>query len=223
MTETTEVTEHPIIFNEWSIRRILAGEKSQTRRILKHDAWLSLFAGELNDDGWPIFENRFGHVRRVRSPYGSIGDVLYVREAFRLSALCDGYSPAEYVQEKDERGDDYIVRYEADEYERRGAFDSVEWGRLRPSIHMPKALARIWLRVTDIRVERLHEIPSADAEAEGITDEDAFTMLEKHGDGAWPDIVMMAFRDKWNEIHGEGAWERNDWLWVVSFEPETKN
>jgi len=213
MTDTIDdVDEHPIIFNEWSINRILAGEKTQTRRIVNPqpdpDRELEIYPYYYDRpvlDGMK-YDNRW-------EPYPE-GGVLWVREAFRMPVGCDGkYTPKEYISSSGyTQGVPGRFQYEADgkrAYEVAGNRDAcaVEWGRKRPPIHMPKELCRLRLRVEDVWVQRVQRIGNDDAKAEGI-DPDApvrdYTACEK-------------FSHLWDDVHGSGAWERNDWVWVITF------
>jgi len=135
----------------------------------------------------------------VHCPYGQPGSRLWVREGFRLPAVYDEISPSQYVAS----GPPYIVRFEADE-EDYNAVPKDGWGRKRQSIHMPRELCRLRLRVEDVRVRRVQEISREDALAEGADPPPELT-------------PKWAFGEKWNEIHGDGAWERNDWVWVITF------
>jgi hypothetical protein len=71
---------------------------------------------------------------------------------------------------------------------------------------MPRELCRLRLRVEDVRVEQVQEITGEDARKEGC-------IPDTSSDGA----ARLSFVHKWNDIHGDGAWERNDWVWVVTF------
>jgi len=204
-----QTEEHPVIFSGWSIRRILAGEKSQTRRIVKpqpkevdpptHQTWTP----ERKWLRWKKLKQTSGALAE-RSPYGQPGDVLYVREAFRFDKAYDEYSPADLVRSEEHptlgRGD---VQYEATPNE--GPLSEETVGRKRPSIHMPRELCRLQLRVEDVRVERLQEISHHAAEAEGVQ---VCNPQETPRD---------LFRMKWNDIHGDGAWDENPWVWCVEF------
>lgn len=107
-------------------------------------------------------------------PYGAAGDLLWVREAFYRSPLTGE------------------IRYRAD--------GEVRGWRPCPSIHLPRSVSRLTLRVSEVRVERVQEISEEDAIAEGsFRDRYRFDLL-------------------WDSIHGTGAWERNDWVWVISWD-----
>ncbi|HNW91201.1 MAG TPA: hypothetical protein PKN48_16195 [Bacteroidales bacterium] len=113
-----------------------------------------------------------------RCPYGQPGDILWVRESF-FNHFSDLYS------------------YKADNTK-----GNKKW---KPSIHMPKAACRIFLRITDIRVERLKNITEEDANNEGV-------FLDM-----W-DNKVTAFSNLWKKINGHDSWSANPWVWVISFE-----
>ena len=229
MPDTQEQTdEHPIIFNGWSIRRIFAGEKSETRRIVKpqppyQEDITSYSLSDPLQARWKYTGLR-GKTQRddfiVDVPYQT-GDVLWVREAFRLPALAEGMSPSEYVACRQPP----IVKYEADgsTHGDEGPTGSPKrgWGRKRPSIHLPRELCRLRLRVEDVRVERLQEISDEDVDAEGVPntcDPDGAPWRNwKTVDGLETNFARIAFRTLWNDIHGTGAWEENPHVWVVEF------
>jgi hypothetical protein len=200
MPATKEQTdEHPIIFSGWSIRRILAGEKTQTRRIAKpqppDDANVEINERYEN----PQYADNWSK-RYYIDPKYEADDVLWMRESFRLPECYDHLSPREYV-------DDtclHAVQYEAYQpYDKQ--YGGYRWGRKRPSIFLPRELCRLRLRVEDVRVERLQEISHGAAEAEGVQ---VCNPQETPRD---------LFRMKWNDIHGTGAWEENPFVWCVEF------
>lgn len=112
----------------------------------------------------------------------------------------------------------------------------------KPSIFMPKVAARIWLQITDIKVQRLQDITPGDACDEGIEywniDVDAFEGGELQADFknyTWRDDESYAdyhfptfancidsFRTLWQSINGEESWNKNPWVWVISFKQITK-
>jgi len=211
-----DAQEHPIIFNDWSIQRILAGEKTQTRRIADQD-----FRMQKADRVWKthdgkfdfIFEDDTGMLRGC--PYGQPGDVLWVREGFQFPEFEDDVSPRDLVDYwVGEAGAPPPVKYSTGETKK--GWNGHDWGRKRPPIHMPRELCRIRLRVKDVRVERVQEIYACDCVAEGISSEPSFE-TDNPIANATKTIMRRRFRRKWNDIHGDGAWERNDWVWVIEF------
>jgi hypothetical protein len=222
-----DAQEHPIIFNEWSINRILAGEKTQTRRIVKPQPPENadkMEVGQKSPHGYPGgeygYHNRDGKaVYGMPCPYGQPGDLLWVREAFRLPLSHEKFSPNEWLDFSPARNRKYVADGEH-QYRISPIADSEDcWGRKRPSTHMPRELSRIRLRVEDVRVERVQKISQKDAKAEGFErtkraeTEDVFSGRKM----VFYDAPTLHFQHKWNDIRGDGAWERNDWVWVITF------
>lgn len=129
----------PILFNIKMVRAILDCRKSCTRRIIKPQPQ-GYF--EVSEEPLYIYDTD-GKQGKITPPYQP-GDILYVRETFIQAAA-------------------HIFWYKADD--KPWMSKDLLW---KPSIHMPKEAARIWLKVTDVRVERLQEITEAQAQAEGI-------------------------------------------------------
>ena len=87
--------------------------------------------------------------------------------------------------------------------------DIVKW---RPSIFMPREAARIFLRVTDVRAERLQDITEADAECEGV--------IARHDTACTGTSARISFAELWDSINNKRGygWDKNPWIWVISFE-----
>ena len=132
----------PILFNTEMVRAILDGRKSCTRRLVKPEPQ-GYF--EVSEEPLYIYDTD-GNQGKITPPYQP-SDILYVRESY--SELTFGY-----VYKADGENIDHLGNV-------------IKW---HPSIHMPKEAARIWLKVTDVRVERLQEMTDDDAEAEGCFD-----------------------------------------------------
>jgi hypothetical protein len=216
-----EVKERPILFSAPMVRALLAGTKTQTRRVCKAAADLcevvaiqdpaTLHEGQRPPcvtPGW--FGDAEGD-RQFFSPYGAPGDQLWVREAWGF-----------YDWPKDNPRNSRIV-YRADGEPRRG---DQKW---RPSIHMTRAASRILLGVTEVRVQRLQDINEADAIAEGchpaqslrgdddIAVANAMRYLERRGGPLRIDSPVARYMVLWESINGAGSWEANPWVWAVSF------
>lgn len=185
--------ERPILFSAPMVRALLAGTKSQTRRVVKPQP--RILAGELlcwKDDA--LTDDQMA----VRCPYGSPGDRLWVREAFM-------HEPADYCWEASVS----IPCRPASTVYRADFHESQPGEGWKPSIHMPRSLSRILLDVTAVRVERLQDISATDAIAEGLS-----TRLREH------DAVchlLDQYRDLWESINGPESWDANPWVWVVEF------
>ena len=236
--QTTETKERPILFSGELVRKILSGEKTQTRRVMKPQPgkeWYPYYGlteihghnsdGELDPSivkghGFCQPDGSEGHV----CPYGTPGDRLWVREAFRLPAQYDNTSPSDYLEAPPEPLHGGAVKYESDDTAvPMPSWMEGEWGRKRPSIHMPKVLCRIRLRIEEVRVERVQEISYSDAEAEGMYGKYTQGDLDS-GEEWWLGTKYGAstidqFRVLWDEINesrGYG-WDANPFCWCLTF------
>jgi hypothetical protein len=195
------------------IRALLAGRKTQTRRIVR----LPADAGAVHiDPGGTIFgpgpylkveataPDRVADMHpRIRCPYGypEHGDRLWVRETWR----CFGGREYEYQRDRGQ------IIYRADP-------DATD-GTWRPAIFMPRWASRITLEIVSVRVGRLHAITEEDARAEGVE----FGEMQDAIINGEPGRVAFfnardAFAYLWEAINGKRAsWKSNPYAWVVSF------
>jgi len=179
---------------------ILDGRKTVTRRVVKHNVEAVLNSPyhkehqEVSDK--TVIE------KLCMTPYQP-GDILYVRETWNRLPYT-----GEYIYKADDEGNNNIPK---------GEVGHIIW---RPSIHMPKEAARIWLRVTDVRVERLQDITSADCENEGVD----LTDLENLGVGVITHkTYTQEFQTLWDFTLKKSdldryGWNANPWVWVIEFE-----
>lgn len=222
----------PILFNTEMVRAILDGRKACTRRLprkqieekyFEYEEWVCAVAPP--GSTW-LSEKEF---YEEYPPY-QIGDILYVRETW-----CG--LP---VNEAGHFRGHPIYYYRAD-----GDLRPEGWrGAWRPSIHMPKEAARIWLKVTDVRVERLQDITEDGAEAEGMPDSldypvdkaycplckgegiigtvDVHSLGHMDVDCPYCDSYRKRFENLWNSINQKSldsyGWDANPWVWVIEFE-----
>lgn len=191
------MTERPILFSAPMVRAILAGTKTQTRRVMKPDGRYRLDVVAPADGG------------PSRCPYGQPGDRLWARETWAAPHNCDHLKPSEIDSE-------WRFHYAATE-DRGGLL----W---RPSIHMPRRASRITLEVTGVRVERLQDISEADAIAEGIGSRQVSENDSRWLNYMDPESKAAAFGDPrysfwslWENINGEGSVETNPWVRVIAF------
>ena len=234
--------ERPILFSGSMVCAILEGRKTQTRRIIKNPI------NEMHTAGHPVklfadwalsglieFDSGSGvvsfdvqcavddsRVCKTKCPYGVPGDRLWVRETFLPDPPRNGewedYGgdfklsdiPAEYRNPKD-------VLYKADP---KWTNDST-W-KFKPSIHMPRWASRLALEIVSVRVERLQEISTADAIAEGITKLPDTGPLGGTVAYGIPGEVsaqhpVRAYWLLWESINGPGSWDANPFVWVVEF------
>ena len=189
--------ERPILFSAPMVRAILAGAKTQTRRLMKPTP-------HKVDGGVPFADApAWAHAEPgsavMRCPYGVRGDRLYAREAWAAPHAYDHLPPRLIPQ-------DARIHYAATE-DRGGLL----W---RPSIHMPRWASRITLEITRVRVERLQDISEADALAEGVTDDGSLvTDLAGNDRGG----AFAAFATLWEVINGADSWDDNPWVWAIEF------
>lgn len=213
-----------IIFSGWSVNAIAAGRKTQTRRPITFgnstvDGWVSRAAWdnldwqsdkiyadpggtELYGPGWylhvPHKDANWGSVHRVRSRLER-GDVAYVKE--------------ELVRD----GDGHETIYAADGEKCAATW---LWNRSRMNaMFMPRLAARYFIRVTDVRAQRLQDINWIDAFSEGCEPGPGHHHVYAHETDADREQCLFDFRERWNKLNGKRSpWERNDWVWAYTFE-----
>lgn len=197
----------PILFNTYMVRAILDGRKTVTRRVVKtkHKGACGFYVTTRKSDGafmgvYEYDENESMFDNPLEPPY-KVNDVLYVRETWKYSHGCywhkAGFTP-----------------------------QSIEYVKWKPSIHMPKEAARLFLRVTDVRVEKLRDMELQDFIAEGIE-------LSREDLKDYNNALHKArelFKDLWNSTAGKpytrerytNNWYGNPYVWVIEFEVITK-
>nr|DAV63008.1 MAG TPA: ASCH domain protein [Caudoviricetes sp.] len=208
----------PILFNTQMVRAILDGRKSCTRRIVKSQ-WeecpnCKYVHNECIYDNLAenVYCARCGYplVPERRAPYQP-GDILYVRETWERFECwnCDG----------DERGNcpkepkKSVLDKTCGCYMYRATDEISGDAKWHPSIHMPKEAARIWLKVTNVRVERLQDISGEDLIKEGI---DFFQ-------SNYVRVAFNEFKNIWNSTIKKSdidryGWDASPWVWVIEFE-----
>lgn len=198
----------PILFNTEMVRAILDGRKTCTRRICKDANECTVPDMDFyNADRRTYAVHNFAdkeHMEQLSTAERTCpicpGDILYVRETWWYPIALN--SDKQYV-------------FRADEVAESGfKNDSHIW---HPSIHMPKEAARIWLKVTDVRVERLQEITVEDALAEGM---DKYIRLNGELD---ENSIITSFIGIWNSTIKKSdldryGWDANPYVWPIEFE-----
>ena len=198
----------PILFNTEMVRAILDGRKSCTRRVIKP---IPIGCFEVNEEPLYIYDTD-GNQGRITPPYQP-GDTIYVRETWKKAP--NGY-------------------YYYESWQKNDIADVTKW---KPSIHMPKAAARIWLKVTNVRAERLQDIDEDGVWDEGfrftppclsIVSADGhtcaldgpckspikycdMTMGELFGMELWNSTIKKPDLDRY-------GWNASPWVWVIEFE-----
>lgn len=197
---------HPILFQPEMVQANLAGRKTMTRRttglkkinknpdgyyfqsLVLHATGRYTFAPQGN------YNPSVSDIIEVKCPYGKPGDYLWVREAWQHSN-----HPLRLFLYKAsvEKESSLCIKY-------------------KPSIHMPKAVARIILQVEDVHLERLHDITEGAAMAEGF-DLDTGNTVQSGRVMMISASYKRSFKNLWVKIHGQQSWDLNPWLWVISY------
>ncbi len=213
------MSEKPILFSTEMVKKILAGEKTQTRRVVKCPKSFGDLVDVFNDDylaeyGFIAVDTTLGHGFKIRCPFGKIGDTLWVREAF---STVPGYGgdPDAIVY----RADNEVRCFDVDNKyipEDAPYYDESLADGWNPSIHMPRFASRITLEIMNIRVERLQDISEADAKAEGVycrvCGELSLFCSAPHE----PQYLFASLWDSINAKRGFG-WDKNNFVWVIDF------
>ncbi len=195
------IKEHPILMQGWGVLATLDDRKTQTRRVMKHQP-VGSFIELTNDLGYPASRGNiwagFGDPEDpiyYKCPYGQPGDLLYCKETWCRFPCNAPDGMGENVYYKAHYGNENSLSQEI------MARNKVKW---RPSIYMPKWAARLWLRITDIRVERVQDISTGDAEAEGC--------WRTPKTASHYSVVPPEFEDVWDSIHVKPKLsKRNPW------------
>lgn len=195
------MSEKPILFNTAMVRAILAGKKTETRRLVKAQIPEMKYASTRGMHGDYALFTIEPHFYTQRKTAYKPGDVLYVRETW--NGLRTGPKGAEET----------TYWYRADEDDDKLNPDDI-W---RPSIHMPKAAARIWLEVTNVRIERLRDITQDGARHEGV--DIGYTESLKKVPAV---SAREAFMRLWDttikpDQRGDLGWQGNPWVFVYEF------
>lgn len=191
----TELKEKPILFSAPMVKALLAGRKTQTRRVMINppDGMDNCYLKDFKKD----FGGR-------ECPYGQVGDRLWVRETFRHYGNCfnAGNFTAFLTYKVD--NNDRTIDYGATEPPKQTWWNKGKSDIWQPGIFMYREFSRITLEVTEIRAPRLQEISEADARAEGVFSFDFTSKVE--------------FSMLWDEINGKKhPWASNPWVWAISF------
>ncbi len=194
--------ESPIIFSTTMVQAVTDGRKTMTRRIIKPQPKDHYFqslvlhaTGRFTFAPNGQYNINLKDILEVKCPYGQPGDLLWVREKTILNNNSNTYWPVA-----------------------GGYVKTANYEKVIPSIHMPKAAARVWLRITDIRVERLHDIKGEDAAKEGTEWSHPLVTPEECSEAERNLLYKHSFENLWNSMYGCYAWARNPWVWVLSFE-----
>lgn len=231
----------PILFNTEMVRANLDGRKSCTRRIVKPQPTNEIqfplgicTDGDKSEIGKFAFGSHEGGGKMIfcKPPYQP-GDILYVRETWRVGAwdilnqmIAFDYKDGTcgeltYIHDR-ELFERLVNQSRNDARQAKCEYNGVDfvWEkgkspcRWHPSIHMPKEAARIWLKVTDVRVERLQEITELGATKEGCVYDVEYALgntAKGHFIELWNSTIKKSDRDRY-------GWDASPWVWVIEFE-----
>lgn len=206
----------PILFNTEMVRAILDGRKSCTRRLLKGPF-------TVHPNGYITKPRGNENLCPYEPPY-QLGDIIYVRETW-IEECGKYYYRADYDSDYLDPCETLSGGYPASCRNHvmcegcTATSTRIHW---HPSIHMPKEAARIWLKVTDVRVERLQEITDDGAKAEGAIDNRGFIhspeneydrihTAREHFIKIWNGTIKKSDLDRY-------GWDANPYVWAISFE-----
>ncbi|MBD5631363.1 hypothetical protein [Clostridium botulinum] len=224
--------ERPILFNTEMVKAILEGKKTQTRRIIKpqpkQPISLGFVVSSTNSKkegcfGWG--KDKCGGIIDYAKPPYRIGDILYVRETWAKIDDFENYADVEFE-------DSLEFLYKCDDYGKEHTFIDVGVKRWHPSIHMPKAAARIFLKVTNVKVERLQDITEERAKAEGAAKQIWYQPYGTRSENNQEYVgnitqhvpnYITGFAGIWDRTLGKWddwlySFKRNPWVWVIEFE-----
>lgn len=181
----------PILFNTEMVRAILDGRKTVTRRVIKHNVDAILNSPYHNEH--PEVEDK-QIIRKLCMPPYQPGDILYVRETWG-----EGYEEGSYIYKADDKLANLTEFKESSKL------------IYHPSIHMPKEAARIFLKVTNVCVERLQDVRYMDCIHEGIPYKQIERDIISGFSKTWDSTIKKSDLDRY-------GWDVNPWVWVIEFE-----
>ena len=189
-------TERPIIFSDASIRQILEGRKTQTRRALRRQPRYSIRKDINSPSGFSYTDqNDMPAAPVLKCPYGKVGDRLWVREWWTTEHRAfDGEPSEKFKSQAESRSERLYFRVDSPD-----AHDSRYW---RNPLFMPRWASRLMVELTGIRLETLHSISGDDVLAEGCSGND------------WHEYAEL-----WDHLNAKRGydWESNPWVWVLEF------
>lgn len=191
----------PILYSTPMVQALQAKRKTMTRRIVKYPCKSKTHHVGIESGEPPV----------SFCPYGEIGDVLWVRESYCYVGLDHAHDLLEGARDNNQNV------YKASIHEDWIVYAKKKYGyKWKPAIHMPKEACRMWLEITNIRVERLQDIGELDAVKEGISNNETkyFDYLRKD---FLNETAYHSFFTLWQSINGADSWNKNPWVWVIEF------
>ena len=197
----------PILFNTEMVQVILEGRKTVTRRVMKPQPIADDDVRHVRG-GWDAGKFRSVKTRRTWNPPCHSDDILYVRETWRVRNVFGDIARGDRTAEIEFMAGGDMICVPAFDY-------APSYGAWKPSIHMPKEAARLFLRVKHVSVERLQDIDSEGIRAEGLN-----TLAVHAGD---MEISQREFAILWDSTIKPAdlplyGWDANPWVWVIEYE-----
>jgi len=234
--------EHPILFDDEMMRAIRAGRKTRTTRLItdRHSEspqthfasakgcrwerdWRTVGSIRYVDGEWRAYLQHFAEVSigSVKCPYGKPGDLLYCKEAYRITSVSKKSNIIRGVYLADMAP--FVGRLDSDEWDK--------WSRRKQPYaktsgrFMYKSLSRLWLIIKDVKAMRVQDITEVEAIAEGLDTDGCCLCPPDIADGVRFCIhcnkrlhdFVEEWSQLWDSICGPGAWDRNDWVWSIKF------
>lgn len=192
--------KRPIIFSSEMVKAILDDRKTQTRRIIKKELLEPIF-----DKTSGFLFSKYPKAETIKCPFGVVSDRLWVRETFGL------WYKEGFIHEGEKSDPEMIYRATDDMPDKSECIEKFNW---IPSIFMKKVHSRITLEITDVRVERVQDISDEDAVAEGLRTIPKFVRAGMVGERE-----INTFSWLWDSINKKRGygWDKNPWVWVISF------
>lgn len=213
----------PILFSTPMVVALINERKTMTRRIVKIQPTFNEFNIEPHDSRGFVQKkqvgvnpDKFEVIQQWLCPFGNIGDILWVRETYCFVSLEHAHDLLEGVKDRNQ------IIYKASVHDDWMKYAKEKYGyKWKPCIHMPKEACRLFVEITNIRIERLQEIGEQDAVKEGISNN-----VTKYYDYLREDFITESayhsFFTLWESINGANSWENNPWVWVIEFKQVLK-
>lgn len=206
----------PILFNTEMVRAILDDRKTVTRRVIKPKD--GFYVSDYNNKSILFEHEMVPHCSYMKDAPYQVGDILYVRETWYYESHMEDLTDGEPDLPNGKYSHRYIYKASSTDYPVNVGVGEHRW---KPSLHMPKEAARIFLRVTDVRVERLQEIDRLwrNYDEEGMRNpktENISIAMQERFIKTWNSTLKKSDIDRF-------GWQANPWVGVIKFERCEKN
>lgn len=217
----------PILFSASMVRALLEGRKTQTRRLVKPQPtfiqssgrWKYPLPKKHNNNGrceavYTASREWWEYLPEAALPYGKPGDLLWVRETWRMDSRATDLARVCYRASERASHTEFHEMIPVDKIGNMQT--AMKW---KSPLHMPRWASRLTLEITDVRVQRLQDISKKDAEDEGVyslhSQSPGFEEVAYYRSLYDPKEL---FRMLWTRINGPTSWDENPWVWALTFE-----